>query len=170
MNSRGAGSGSAMSAALHDDRLDRVRDVGALVGGALEPAVDLLPAEHVEHVVATAEQIGGGVARDRVGLVLEPVDLDRERNQVLQVLQVVHRAFDLLATLGEDLGEPMASAASSTSSRLLARRWMSSRSSGVMNVRLSRSKISWVTRSASCSTSLSSRARSSSRSNDPMSS
>jgi hypothetical protein len=47
------------------------------------------------HLVRAAEELGDGLARDRIGFVLEPVDLDREPHQVLEVLQVVDRALDL---------------------------------------------------------------------------
>src|SRR5580765_1672534 len=64
MRTVSSGSGPGMSAALHDDGLDGVRHVLALVRGVLESIVDLLPAHDVEEVVLAAEQVGGDLARD----------------------------------------------------------------------------------------------------------
>jgi len=55
--------------------------------------------------VRAAEQVGDRVAREVVGLVLEPVDLDRVAEQAARIAQVADRLLDLGGGGGDDAGE-----------------------------------------------------------------
>ena len=55
--------------------------------------------------MAPVEEIGHRLARDRVRLVFETIDLDREPHQVLEILERVDRLLDLDAALGHDVGQ-----------------------------------------------------------------
>src|SRR6266508_5368422 len=61
---------------LDGDPLEHVGDVLEPVGHGLEVLVDLLPARHLEPVVAVVQEIAQRLARDAVGVVLVAVHLD----------------------------------------------------------------------------------------------
>src|SRR5262249_30420915 len=62
---------------LEDDPFDDVRDVLAAVGDDLHRLVDLLPLDDLDGIALLVEQCGQAVAQQRVGAVLESVDLHR---------------------------------------------------------------------------------------------
>src|SRR6185436_17221934 len=63
-------------AVLHEDGLDDVGDVFALVGGKLQVLVDVLPLDDLERIARLAvEQVVQRVAHHLVGVVFELVDL-----------------------------------------------------------------------------------------------
>lgn len=64
------------SPVLEGDALDDSRDVLAHVGGLLEQLVHIAPLDHFQCIHAALEQVGQGLARDLVGLVLQAIDLD----------------------------------------------------------------------------------------------
>src|SRR5688572_21024195 len=92
---------STASGMRDDDALDHVGGVLARVDRLLEQAVDLLPLDHVERVAAVGEQLGHGDARDPVALVLEPMDLDPVRLDLLEGVQLLERTHQLLALLDD---------------------------------------------------------------------
>src|SRR3954454_9659947 len=83
------------SGVLEHDRLEHVRTLLGRVDPALEPLVDVLPADHGHRVDAVVEQRGHRLARDPVPVVLEAVDLDRVVREVPQVSQSRHGLLDL---------------------------------------------------------------------------
>src|SRR5262245_41896975 len=93
------------SAVLQDDGLEDVGDVLPHVRRRFETSVQLLPAQHVDGIVAAVVEIRHHRARDLVGFVLEPVELDGVRHQLLEVLQTGNRLLNLDAGLGDDAGE-----------------------------------------------------------------
>src|SRR6185437_1329737 len=72
------------SGLLHRDGLDGVRHVLQGIRGVLEPVGNLAQLQHLESVVVPAEQPRQQFAIDPVGLVLQPVDLDPVRFEILQ--------------------------------------------------------------------------------------
>src|SRR5688500_17492779 len=97
-------SGTTPSSMLDDDALDHVGGILAGVDGVLEERVDVLPLDDVDRIVAVREEIGDRPATDAVALVLETVDLDPMRRYVLEALELLERAHQLLALLDDDLG------------------------------------------------------------------
>src|SRR5438132_2143303 len=87
------------SGVLDRDPLDDVGDVLGLVDRRLEELIDLFPLDDLERLVALVEE-----PRDRgpghlVTLVLEAVDLDPARLEVLEAAKVEERLVELLAGL-----------------------------------------------------------------------
>src|SRR5262245_512585 len=78
-------------AVFHEDGLDDVGHVFALVGRKLEVLVDVLPLDHLERILRLpVEQVVQGIAQDLVGVVFELVDLralPRDRVGFRQVAQ-----------------------------------------------------------------------------------
>ena len=148
-----------------------VGDVLAPIGGVLEEVEDLLPLDDHDRIALLLEERPDGALVDAIGLVLEPVDLDGAFGDAGSPLERLDRHHDLLGRDAHEPGELArvrphrsirysrtiaadASIASITSSSDRASVWMSSRSSGVTNVRCRRWMISWVRKSHLCSTSL----------------
>ena len=67
-------------------------------------AVDVLPLDQLDRVAAAREQVGDGLARELVALVLEAVDLDPVPLEALEAAQVGERLLELLALLDDDRG------------------------------------------------------------------
>ena len=65
-----------VSAILEDDALDDVGDVLATIGRRLQRLVNLFPLYDRDRIFFFAEQAHQRAAQDRVGDVLEAVDLD----------------------------------------------------------------------------------------------
>src|SRR4051794_26164592 len=93
------------SGVLEHDRLEHVRTLLGRVDPALEPLVDVLPADHGHRVDAVVEQRGHRLARDPVAVVLEAVDLDRVVREVAEVAQPRHGLLDLTRGVVEDRRE-----------------------------------------------------------------
>ena len=74
-------------APLERDPLEHVRDRLTRVHGGLQRLEDVLPADHDHRVDAPREQRGDAVALQAVALVLQAVDLDQVRAQVLAAVQ-----------------------------------------------------------------------------------
>src|SRR5262245_17181347 len=68
----------SISGVLEDHALDDVRHVLAAIRGALEVLVDLFPLDDRDRVLLFLEQARDRAAQDRVGLVLEAVDVDAQ--------------------------------------------------------------------------------------------
>src|SRR5438105_8069686 len=94
------------SAVLHDDRFDDVRDVLAAVDRHLNERVDVLPLHDLDGVVGALEEVADGLPPYLVALVLERVDLDPERLQVLQAFELEEHRGDLARRRHEDLRLP----------------------------------------------------------------
>ena len=73
----------SLSDTLHHEALERVARVTAGVDGLLEPLVDVLPADHDHRVDAAVEQRAERAALEPVALVLEVVDGEDVRAQLL---------------------------------------------------------------------------------------
>src|SRR5215204_2669929 len=87
---------SIRSGVLHDDALEDVGDVFAAVGGLFEEVQNLFPLDDGDSVgFVFEERLHGGLVR-AVGLVLEPVDLDRALGHALALFERLHRADHLL--------------------------------------------------------------------------
>src|SRR3954465_1408231 len=92
------------------DGLDDVRHVLAAVDRGLELLVQLLQLDHLEDVVLLREEAPEGGAARVVGLVLQPVDLDREPPEHLRVFHVAqprHRLLHLDARPRQHLREEL---------------------------------------------------------------
>src|SRR5215475_9581496 len=87
-----------MLGVLEDDALDDVGDVLAAIGRGLEVLVDLLPLDDDDRILLLLEQPRDRAAQDRIGLVLEPVDVDAQLERRLRILersQPAHTGLDL---------------------------------------------------------------------------
>src|SRR3954470_23170189 len=92
------------------DGLDDVRHVLAAVDRGLQLLVQLLQLDHLEDVVLLREEAPEGEAEHVVGLVLQPVDLDREPPEHLRVFHVAqprHRLLHLDARPRQHLREEL---------------------------------------------------------------
>src|SRR5580700_1888941 len=90
------------SGLLDEDRLERVRDVLALVDGLLDRLVDLLPLHDLERVGLALEQLADRRAQRVVAGVLQAVDLDAVVHDVAglgRVLQLRHGLAHVLGRL-----------------------------------------------------------------------
>ena len=138
----------AASRILDRDRLHDIGRVLASVHRGFEQVVDVLPLDQLRGLAHRREELSDRGARERVALVLEPVDLEPVRLQLREALQLIERRRDLNARFREKLTHlfggirdrlyPVSSARSTMSSRLDASSRMSSWSNGVMNVLLTR--------------------------------
>src|SRR5687768_11963294 len=90
------------SGMLDDDPLDHVGHVLARIDRVLEERVEVLPLDDLDRVVAVREQCRDRLARDPITVVLEPMDLDPMGADVLEALELLERANDLLALLHDD--------------------------------------------------------------------
>src|SRR6266702_8699589 len=88
------------------DGLDDVRDVLAAVERDLDERVNVLPLDDLDRVRLVREELGDGLAEDLVALVLEGVELDPVRVEILQALEVVHHQDHLRRGRHEGLGLP----------------------------------------------------------------
>src|SRR3954471_5181992 len=95
------------SGVLQHDRLEHVRTLLGRVDPALEPLVDVLPADHGHRVDAVVEQRGHRLARDPVAVVLEAVDLDGVVRDVVEVAQARHRLGELTGAREQHVREPL---------------------------------------------------------------
>src|SRR5665213_1915922 len=96
------------SGLLHEDRLERVRDVLALVDGVLDRLVDLLPLHNLERVGLAKEQLADRRAQRLVAGVLQAVDLDavvQHAARLCRVLELGDRLAQGFGRLPEDVGE-----------------------------------------------------------------
>ena len=81
----------AIAGVLDDDVGDHVRRRLTGVERALEPVVDVLPADHHQRVdPIVAEEGCEPFAVDPVALVLEPLELDQRRWTPVKVLRLSH--------------------------------------------------------------------------------
>src|SRR3954469_10222345 len=87
---------------LDRDGLDGMGDVFEGVGSLLEPIGNLAELDHGEGVVVATEKTRQELAIDPVRLVLQAVDLDPVRLEVLQSLQPAHRVGRLLRCAGDE--------------------------------------------------------------------
>src|SRR5881398_2717645 len=83
------------SAVLDQDGLEDVGGVLAGIHRLLELLVDVLPADHVEGVVARAEELGDGLVIQPVALVLELAQLDQLALRVAKALEPLDRVLEL---------------------------------------------------------------------------
>src|SRR5215217_444992 len=93
---------SSRSGVLDDDALEDVRGRLAGVDCVLETLEDVLPADHQHRVDPALEQRRQRLPDDSVAVVLEPVDLDREVVDVVEVAQARHGRRDLPRGLVQD--------------------------------------------------------------------
>src|SRR5688500_9588928 len=90
---------------LDDDPLDHVGRILARIDGVLEEGVDLLPLDHLDGIGSViGEEVRDRLAADAIALVLEPMDLDPMRRDVLEALELLECTDQLLALLHDDLG------------------------------------------------------------------
>src|SRR5438067_1705605 len=94
---------SSASSILDGDRLEHVGGRLAAVHGPLEEVVDVLPLDEVGRRLLLGEERRQRLPGQEVGLVLEPVDLDPSRLEVLEALQVLERALEDVPGLGQVL-------------------------------------------------------------------
>src|SRR5574342_409121 len=85
-----AQAGSSASGVLEDHALDHVGHVLGLVRGGLDEVQDLLPLHDRERVASALEELGQGGAQQRVGLVLQRVDLAAGRQDPIGLLEIAH--------------------------------------------------------------------------------
>src|SRR5215475_10114555 len=81
---------------LEDHTLDDVGDVLAAIGRVLEVLVDLFPLDDRDRILLFLEQARDRAAQDRIGLVLEAVDVDAQLERRLRLLERAQPANRLL--------------------------------------------------------------------------
>ena len=161
------------SAVLDDDAFEHVGDVLAAVGGVLEEVEDLLPLDDRDRVASPPRTAGAAPSwwtrsASFSRRLISTARLERRRS----VARGASSATTTCIGRRHDDARPVARAVAGrcrcgragrrppprrwrpSRRRATASAWMSSRSSGVTKVRLSRWMISWVRMSHLCSTSL----------------
>src|SRR5579859_4802617 len=97
---------SSASSILDGDRLEDVGGRLAAVHRPLQEVVDVLPLDELRRGQLLGEERGQSLPGQEVGLVLETVDLDPARLQLLEALEVLERPLEDVARLGQVLPHP----------------------------------------------------------------
>src|SRR5688500_17768333 len=97
-----ANAASTTSGMRDDDALDHVRRVLARVDRLFEQRIHILPLDDVHRIASAGEQIGYGLPRDSITLVLQAMNLDPVVLDVLERVELLERPYDLLALLHDD--------------------------------------------------------------------